>query len=187
MKINITRHLAALAALFAFSASAYAESYIRPEILWSQGKESDGDFSSSKMGFGLVGGITLGDQAEHDISVGISATNYSHTYTDGTLDLKTVPIMLNYRYIFLEKTSAVRVYVGPSIGFTLMKMAVGDESKSTTGFTWGGTVGILWKASDHIDVDIGYRYMDAKVDISDWDVNSSLKINMLSAGVSFKF
>ena len=117
--------------------------------------------------------------------------------------VRTVPILIHYRYILGDKDATVRFYIGPSVGFTLIQMSedfsgiatlsgvpytyTAHMSKSTTGFTWGGTAGVLWKISKRMNADIGYHFMDTNVKIKDFGINTSLNINMISAGVSFKY
>lgn len=69
INMNTKFKTAAIAAFLAISVSVYADSYIRPELLWSRLKlKADAGFEALKprgAGVGIVGGQTFGAQGEH--------------------------------------------------------------------------------------------------------------------------
>lgn len=212
--MKMIQKFTALAVLLAISVSASAETYIRPELLYSTAKM--GGDSTSKMGYGVAGGTTLGAQAEHDLSLSISLTTFTEKDTydetipfmnqvihaEAEIKIKPMPVLLNYRYFFLTKTSAVRPYVGASLGFTQVKLSIdgystnsvapgqvwrSSESKSDTPITYGATAGLAWTINDRFALDLGYRYTTAKVEVKDWDMNENLKVSTVALGARFRF
>lgn len=214
--MKITEKIVVLAVLVATSASAFAEVFIRPEILWSQGKLEN--LKSNKFGAGVAVGTTMGAQNEQEFGVSISQTNFTDTYnyqvvvnpakTTGstTRKMKALPVMFNYRYIFLSKTSKVRPYVGASIGLmstktdmnvtavatnvntgALLSSLSQSESKSTSSMNLGATAGLAFNITDRFALDLGYRYSQAKIKISEWALDGNLKINTVALGAHFRF
>ncbi len=62
-----------------------------------------------------------------------------------------------------------------------------NASGSDTALTYGGTLGMVWKLSATIDLNLGYRYTTTKVDLSDDKPKSRLTTNALTAGIGYKF
>jgi len=205
--MKMIQKIAALAALLAISVSAFAESYVRPELLYGSA-EFNGSGFSKDIGFGVTGGTTLGAQAEHDLSLSVSLTTFSKDYSrvySGTTSnsetkIKVMPVLFNYRYLFLGKTSPIRPYLGASLGVANIKYTSEgtasnpiatpvsmswSDSTSTTSFAYGATAGLVWNINDRFALDLGYRYSTAKADI--YGSNPTLKISTIALGVRFRF
>lgn len=116
------------------------------------------------------------------------------------LEVKNVPAMLNYRYLFLKKASPVRIYVGPSLGFNRVtitdrarltfrntSVATGQIGESNTSFTWGGTAGVLVKVSDTVNFDLGYRYLNTKAKFTKYALTGAVETNMVGVGLDLIF
>ena len=211
---NMKTHIkiAAVAACFAIGLSAYAQSgFIRPELSLVMPTTKAGQFEAklkSAVGYGIAAGAVFGAQDEQEIGVSLSLAdvkgsissstpfNFLGTnYTTGSdsVKLKTMPVLLNYRYYFGAKADGTRFYVGPSIGYTNVKyteVLVGTRpgfidmvtiTNSQNGFTWAMFLGLAIKLADKTDLDVGYRFASAKVE------NGHYNASALYTGITFKF
>jgi outer membrane protein W len=210
MKTNLK--IAAVAAFFALGLSAYAQSgFIRPELSLVMPTTKAGQFDAklkSTVGYGIAGGVVFGAQDEQEIGVSISLADvkgstststpfnyYGTNYNTGSdsFKVKTMPVLLNYRYYFGAKADGTRFYFGPSIGYTHLKYtetAVGNRpgfvdtitiNDSKNGFTWAMALGFAVKLADKTDLDVGYRFTSAKA----WD--GHYNAGALYTGITFKF
>ena len=192
MKPNIK--IAALATFLAICVSAYAqEGFIRPELSYNTVKISgDNDSLKDAFGYGIAGGAYFGAQSEHELGLSVGIINFdfkSIADTDFKGSVKTVPLLVNYRYYIGTKADAVRFYLAPSAGYTFLKLEdsfsdgeeVWSDDISETDFTWAIGAGVVFKVADKIDVDVGYRFLQVRANGGHANVNS------LYVGGNFRF
>ncbi len=210
--MNTKIKIAAVAAFFALGLSAYAQSgFIRPELSLVMPTTKAGQFEAklkSTVGYGIAAGVVFGAQDEQEIGVSLSLAdvkgsissstpfNFLGTnYTTGSdsVKLKTMPVLLNYRYYFGAKADGTRFYVGPSVGYTKVKFTevmVGTRpgyidtltiTDFENGFTWALSLGLAVKLADKTDLDVGYRFASAKVGGGHYNAGA------LYTGITFKF
>ncbi len=87
-------------------------------------------------------------------------------YADKTLKMTNHTGMANL-YFEPPVKSFLKPYIGAGAGINYHDTEVGDESDSNTTFAWSASAGIGLEVSDHVFLDLGYRYMDmgkAKID-----------------------
>lgn len=199
MKSNL--RVAAVAVFLSIGVSGYAQIFIRPEMGYSLPSTKvsfavvNGDKTlGGALGFGIAGGDTFGAKNEHEVGLELGVVNFKAAKTTpdtGTdeIRLKTIPILLNYRYYLSVKAVSARFYINPSVGFTHLKYVENcpgfplpnNGTTSKYGFTAALSLGAAVKLAESTDFDIGYRFLSAKA----WEAN--LDTHNLYAGIHFKF
>ncbi len=217
--MNTKLKLIAVAAFLALGVSSYAQqAFVRPDIGYSYTTAKANLFTGAtnvKIGgafsYGLDAGAAFGDQNEHELSLSLNIADYSlrqsgtglvgpgATTDSAKLTVKTIPVMLNYRYLFGAKTDSVRFYLAPSLGYTWVKgryysastsappgpfvTTVKNASSSKTDFTLGMGFGAEINLADNVDLDLGYHYTNSQ----SYQGGPRLNVHTVSAGVSYKF
>lgn len=199
MKTNLKT--LAIATCLVIGTCVYAQQgFIRPELSYNfaslSGSDATGFKTKNSVGYGVTGGGYFGAQNEHEIGLGIGIEDFSLSTNVAGVSVsgkaKTVPVLVDYRYCFGAMTDMARFYVGPYAGYTNIKynlrVAAGNTvatgSSSGSSFTWGGGLGVLFKAADKVDADVGYRYIGG-LKVSDSNIKA--KVGSLYAGVNFRF
>lgn len=99
-------------------------------------------------------------------------SDYSETWNENSVffenQLQNQSLMLNAYYDFKNKTKFTP-YFGAGVGVTRIKNELSDiyddetikVTDTSNTFTWSANVGVAYKVTDNIALDLGYRYVDA--------------------------
>jgi opacity protein-like surface antigen len=192
--------LAAALASVALAASVHAEGFLRPEVSYTFASVSVPGFSidlDNAFGYGVAGGATFGGEGQHEVGVSIGVLDYSVSTSlagaTGSGKVKTVPYVATYRYYFGPKTAPARFYLGGAAGWANVKVnasvtsggITARASESDTDFVWGVGLGAVFKVTERVDIDAGYRYQELQQPVG--AVDAKIKSNTLYAGVNFRF
>lgn len=198
MKIH-SKLIAVLAGL-ALTTAAHAEGFIRPELSYTFASVSVPGFSidlDNAFAYGVTGGATFGAEAQHELGVSIGVIDQSVTTglagATASGNVKTVPYMAGYRYYFAAKAAPARFYLTGGAGWASVKFdarvnvagVTARASGSDTDFIWGVGAGVMFKVTERIDIDAGYRYQELTQQVG--SVDAKIKSNVVYAGVNFRF
>jgi hypothetical protein len=172
--MNSPRILFTLLAALAFGRVAHAEPFVRPAGSYYF-LHTDG--YSNTRGIGIAAGDILGDQGAHELSLEWDRATWSYLtqpppdifggtviYGSGTIQ----PVQFNYRYRFGDNHSRIRLYLGPSAGFTATQGHLTSSNGSAfyyTGsyrawsFTCIGAAGVQVKILRNVCLDAGCQYV----------------------------
>jgi opacity protein-like surface antigen len=203
MNIKTNLNILALVACLSISAVAHAEEvFIRPEISYnfpSISVPNNPEISlKSAFGYSVAGGVLLGTQNEHEIGLSVGMLNFKMSVpvirgvTGFYGKVKTLPLMVNYRYYFGAQADRVRFYLAPSLAYTNVQVDVtttgpsgfAQGSSSSTDFTWVAGLGVLIKVADRVGIDIGYRYQG---ELKETVTGVEIRMHTLYTGVSVRF
>lgn len=93
-------------------------------------------------------------------------------------------------YYDIATSTPLTPYVTAGIGYARVKLTTEDASSNNSNFAWSLGVGAKYALSQDVDLDLGYRYLDAnKADASKDGVKSQVKAksNDFMFGVSYRF
>ena len=177
--------------------AAYTLSNTLNQKLYGGSLAFGGNFDESKIGYSSldisVAGLT-GSKTD-----GKYSTDFG-TFPVSNVDTVLVPVLLNYNYHF-KVSECATIYAGLSTGVTVVHQSgtigFSGPSASFTGaaLTYGGGIGVDFKISDSVGVDIGYRHAEmASFNANTTVLGTGVTVNMphghsdmVSAGVSFRF
>jgi hypothetical protein len=201
MKLKQTIPMAVLAMITATAltrAETPAKAFIRPSVAYII-PESDG-YDDNKISIGLTAGAAS-DINELSAEVGFFGWDFSEV--DGVVSIKAkesyLPILANYRRYFSFNSNQMRLYVGPSMGFTPSKYEIEgrapgvfvEDDATKTRFTLAANVGFDIKVNERISFNLGYRYLylnKSTIEILDTDVDlDALKAHVVNAGLNIRF
>lgn len=185
--MNKTLLLAGIACLLATSANAmmpqpYVSAKVRASIMDNELKwhDSDGDSGSNSIDKSVIGGsFALGLRAplaraawRNEIEYNINSNaEKKYTNDDGYRKerrVKSQALMLN-TYFDIYTDTPITPYVGGGIGFSSLKFSSrnlsnpeeeSDSIKNETNFAWQLGAGVACNLTNHVAVDLGYRYMN---------------------------
>lgn len=101
-------------------------------------------------------------------------------------------------YYDIATATPLTPYISAGIGYARVKLTTlaadsekpFDAGANNSNFAWSLGVGAKYAVNQHIDLDLGYRYLDAnKADVTHEDVKSQVKAksNDVMFGVSYRF
>ncbi|NRD75626.1 porin family protein [Shewanella sp. VB17] len=97
---------------------------------------------------------------------------YSYNTDDGS-DQQS--LLLSYDYlIHLNDSNSLNLFVGATVG-TNHYSPDADDISSSNNFVWGGQTGLMYRITDSLSTEIGYRYL--KQDVSDTEQWKESNIN----------
>jgi|GEM_PF-5130813 opacity protein-like surface antigen len=182
------------------SSHASARGFIRPTIAYVI-PEADGYDNAGYLGF--AAGFVAGPGHQHEISAEIGATGWEFDEREGSVRVEGqetyVPMLVSYRCYAQPEGSKVRFFIGPSVGFTHVQYEVkasgqnlfSKDETSEFRFTLAGNVGVDFRLSTKLSLNVGYRYLyidggNAELFGADIEVDES-KAQVIFAGLNIRF
>lgn len=120
---------------------------------------------------------------------------------DVTLDgsLRVAPLVVTARWAAkLDSRGSVRLLIGPTFGWSYTRVSghvtgdlVGGGTASRWVMTYGGDVGLVWRASERVELALGYKYL--VLGSADWNVEGyevevgDYAANLFYAGLGWRF
>ncbi|RJG50461.1 outer membrane beta-barrel protein [Motilimonas pumila] len=141
------------------------------------GTDNAGGYDDDDGVYGVQGGAYLGENHNHRVSLG-----YSFNESDTPIGhVKLESIIASYDYMVpFTSNGKWSWFVGPSIASS----KVDDNTGSDSAFSWGGQTGVNWQITEHINTDLGYRYMSHDFDSDDSVIDDSQQVYMT---LNFRF
>lgn len=125
----------------------------------------------------FTGGIGAGYRFNKNFRTDVTL-NYSGKYKPACQEIRNWTAMLN-GYFDFPTNSIITPYVGVGVGWMRVKSSTGFKDNA---FAYAGMAGVTVKASQKVDVDLGYRYTYAELAGSpnwkDHAVRVGLRLNM---------
>ncbi|PLX42326.1 MAG: hypothetical protein C0605_04995 [Hyphomicrobiales bacterium] len=125
----------------------------------------------------FTGGIGAGYRFNRNFRSDVTL-NYTGRYKPACQKIRTWTAMLN-GYFDIPTNSIITPYLGVGIGWINVKSSTGFKDDSVA---YAGMVGLTMKASQKVDVDLGYKYTYSKIEGSpnwkDHAVRVGLRLNM---------
>jgi opacity protein-like surface antigen len=204
MKLLQTISLAGVAmiaaATFAHAQTA-TQGFLRPTLGYAI---PDADDYDNELTYSLAGGVTMG---ENEWSAEIGRASWDSGENMGNISIAAkeayVPFLANYRRYFTLKDNKVRIYAGPSLGFTYAKYEIefrgrtgntviyGKDDARDTLLTLAANVGADINLNEKMSINLGYRYLyldeasitilGAKTEIDEF------KAHVISAALNVRF
>lgn len=150
--------------LTAFTVHGATTAFIRPIVSVIQ---TSTQAYGSSTGIGVCGGVCLGDKGQHEVSLETDYTSWGFDTRVGNVrvngDEKYQLFVVNYRYHFVFPShEKLNFYAGPSLGFVVSTLSVtasgyGSATSTSSSASWGVGAGAIYRVTDHIDIDVGYR------------------------------
>jgi len=124
-------------------------------------------FMGIEVGYGSVDGDIFtgqkrtGDAAEFGLRLGAQTdewrTMFVFDHFDSSSDDQTVEkgfLMVDYFFLDSDIDTVVKPFIGANVGYANYESTLVDSS----GFIYGGQVGIVMRAGESVDIDLSYRY-----------------------------
>ncbi len=125
----------------------------------------------------FTGGIGAGYRINRNFRTDITI-NYTGKYKPACQEIKTWTTMLN-GYFDIPTNSIVTPYLGVGIGWIKVKSSTGYSDSATA---YSAMAGVSIRATQKVDVDLGYKYTYAEIDgdpnWKDHAVRVGLRLNM---------
>ena len=93
---------------------------------------------------------------------------YSYNSDDGT---EQQSLLLSYDYlVHIGESQKFNWFIGATVGSNHVAPR-GDDFGSSDNFVWGGQTGFMYRITDSLSTEIGYRYLVQDADVSDTDTH----------------
>jgi opacity protein-like surface antigen len=188
--------IVAVTTFLAISVCANAqERFLRPEVSYNFAKSSDSTIDlKDAVGFGIAGGIYFGAQNGQELGLSAGILNFDIKSVEvGGVDVtgrvKALPLLVTYRYYLGTNEKPLRFYLASAVGYSIVKVeataslgdvtAAGDSNE--TDFTWAVGTGAVFKLSDRIDMDAGYRFQQIR------QADGHASVNSIYVGANLHF
>lgn len=100
---------------------------------------------------------------------------YSYNSDDAS---RQQSFMVSYDYLIgLDASNKLNWFVGATAGTNHVNMDI-EGLDSSNRFVWGGQTGLMYKLSDNISTEVGYRYLKQSYDIAHSDETSLTSISL---------
>jgi opacity protein-like surface antigen len=198
-KIVLTSLVASALAAVATTQAA-GPAFIRPTVAYVM---PDADGYDDAAYLGVAAGATVGQTSQHEFSGEIGATGwefeerFGSTWIEGTETY--VPFLANYRYYAQPADAKVRLYFGPSIGFTQARYEIevrspgffGKDDSTEILFTFAANIGVDIQLTEKLSLNVGYRYLyidggETELFGADIDLDES-NAHAITAGLNIRF
>lgn len=139
-------------------------------------------------------GVSLGNGLRTDFEVVSTNNEFDHQAEAAQLGIIHPRakswlglVNLTYDYALNEKWSP---YIGVGVGMGKTVVEIDHDDTGDNGLAWQAKVGVGYKASDKVTVDVGYRY----IQLPKWEksyeganLEAKSHLNALTAGIRFGF